>query len=136
MDAGTAQVLRKSRPAGLDWENVSEEIESLGRNDKRSIDSNLGVVLLHLLKWQRQSDKRKPGWKSSIAEHRARIHKLIGESPSLRGYPTEVLREEYNLARLKAADETGLPEHTFPETCPFAIEQVLDEGFWPEASKT
>lgn len=128
-----AEELRRARPKGLDWENVAEEIESLGRSDQRSIESNLNVVLLHLLKWRQQPEKRKSGWKSSIAEHRVRIRKLIDESPSLRRFPGDVLADEYALARLRAADETGLPEAEFPESCPFTIEQVLDPNFWPDA---
>jgi Domain of unknown function DUF29 len=130
------RALRERRPSGIDWENVSEEIESLGRSDKRSIESNLGVVLLHLLKWRYQADKRKSEWKSTIAEHRARVRKLVSDSPSLRGYPAEVLAEEYALARLKASDETGLPEDRFPDVCPFSAAEVLDGDFWPEAFPT
>jgi hypothetical protein len=123
--------LRNRRIADVDWENVAEEIESLGRSDKRSIEGNLAIVLLHLLKWQHQSDKRKGGWKSSIIEHRVRLLKLIAESPSLRAYPGEVLPEEYGFARQKASDETGLPESHFPESCPFTIQQVMDHDFYP-----
>ena len=130
------RALRERRGTDVDWENVAEEIESLGRSDKRSIESNLGVVLLHLLKWQYQSEKRKAGWKSSVAEHRLRILKLVNESPSLRAYPAEVLAEEYSLARLKAADETGLPEEDFPQACPFTIQQVLEPDFWPTHTQT
>ena len=54
-----AQELRRTRPHGLDWENMAEEIEGLGRSDRRSIESNLSVVLLHLLKWSRQPRKTK-----------------------------------------------------------------------------
>ncbi|MGD9737924.1 MAG: DUF29 domain-containing protein [Bauldia sp.] len=128
-----ARLLRALRPAGIDWENAAEEIESLGRSDKRTIESNLAVILLHLLKWQFQEQARKPGWMSSVAEHRRRIAKLVAESPSLRRYPAVVLGEEYELARLKAADETGLPLETFPEECPYAIGDVLDPAFVPKA---
>jgi hypothetical protein len=127
-----ARALREERPAGLDWSNLAEEIESLGRSDKRSIASNLNVIIAHLLKWQYQPQKRKAGWKASIAEHRARLRGLIKESPSLRSYPAEVLPDEYPLARLKAIDETELPESALPEECPFTIEQILDPDFWPE----
>ena len=130
------RALRERRTTDVDWENVAEEIESLGRSDKRSIESNLGVVLLHLLKWRYQNEKRKAGWRSSIAEHRLRILKLINDSPSLQAYPAEVLAEEYSLARLKAADETGLTESGFPQACPFTIQQVLDPDFWPANAQT
>jgi hypothetical protein len=127
-----ARALRDARPAELDWGNLAEEIESLGKSDKRSIESNLNVVILHLLKWQFQPDGRKGGWRSSIAEHRLRIRKLTDESPSLRRFPGEALAEEYDLARLKAIDETGLPESQIPIQCPFTIDQILDPGFWPD----
>ena len=125
------RLLRERHPSDIDWENVAEEIESLGRSDKRSIESNLNVLLLHLLKWRYQPEKRKAGWKSSIAEHRLRIQKLIDESPSLRNYPAEVLQDEYALARLKAADESGLTEEHFPASSPFTVSQILDPDFWP-----
>jgi hypothetical protein len=129
------QALRGQRATEVDWENVAEEIESLGRSDKRSLESNLNVVLLHLLKWQYQPEQRKPGWQSSIIEHRSRIRKLTNESPSLRSYPAEVLEEEYSLARMKAAGETGIPDKHFPAACPFTIQQVLDLGFYPDEPK-
>jgi hypothetical protein len=129
-----ARLLRELRPAELDWENVAEEIESLGRSDKYRIASNLNVVIAHLLKWRFQPDKRKGGWKSSIIEHRTRVSRLIADSPSLRFYPGEVLAREHVSARLKAVAETELPESTFPEACPFTIEQILDPNFWPDAS--
>jgi hypothetical protein len=130
------RVLRELRPSKIDWENVAEEIETLGRSDKRAIESNLNVILLHLLKWRSQVDQRKSGWRSSIAEHRVRVRKLIDESPSLRSHPAEVLEDEYRLARMKAADETGQSEGHFPRSCPFTIEQVLDPEFLPDAGKT
>ena len=130
-----AEMLRRLRPSDLDWENVAEEIESLGRSDKRSIASNLNVVLLHLLKWRYQAEKRKAGWRSSVTEHRARLQQLLDESPSLKRYPSDILEREYELARLKAIDEAGLPEKRLPLSCPYSIEQVLDLDFWPEATE-
>ena len=125
------RAIREQRLADIDWENVAEEIESLGRSDKRRIESNLNVILLHLLKWQFQPDRQKPGWRSSIAEHRARIGKLLRESPSLRSYPSQVLDEEYVIARMKAIDETGLADEQFPKTCPYTAAEVLDADFLP-----
>ena len=124
-------LLRRLRLPGLDARNVAEEIEDLGSSQRDAIESNLGVVLLHLLKWQFQPAKRKGGWQSSVIEHRHRIAKQLRKSPSLHGYPGEVLAEEYETARRKAAAETELPPTTFPETCPYTVEQVLDDDFWP-----
>lgn len=130
--AAQSLLLRAKQPGGLDWENLAEEIESLGRADKRSIASNLNVLLLHLLKWNYQPGKRKADWRGSIAEHRDRLNELVGDSPSLGTYPADVLWREYATARLKAAGEIGLAESTFPSVCPFTAEEILDPGFWPE----
>jgi len=129
--AAQARVLREVRPAELDWANLAEEIESLGKSDKRSISSNLNVILVHLLKWAYQPEKRKADWKGSIVEHRDRINEVISDSSSLRRYPGSVLAREYVSARLTAAGQTGLPERILPDKCPYTIEQVLDPNFWP-----
>jgi hypothetical protein len=126
-------LLREGHLSDLDRENLAEEIESLGRSDKREIERRLKVLLVHLLKSQFQPEQAKQGWKSTIVEQRRRIHKLVKESPSLRQYPTLVLAEEYEYARDDAAEETGLPVHTFPKTCPYSIADILDLRFYPEA---
>jgi hypothetical protein len=133
---GQAAALRALRPAGLDWENLAEEIDTLGRSQKYRIESNLSVVLLHLLKLRYQPESGKSGWRSSVIEHRRRIERVLRDSPSLRRYPGSVLAEEYETARLRASDETGLPASTFPRSSPFTIEQVLDPDFWPEGKPT
>ncbi|WP_414834155.1 DUF29 domain-containing protein [Afifella sp. YEN Y35] len=130
-----AEALRTRRLADLDWANLAEEIETLGRSDRSEIRSRLTVILLHLLKWRHQPEQRKGGWKASIFEQRVRIADLLEDSPSLHSYPATVLAKEYRIARLKAADETGLPEDRFPETCPFTIEEILDETFLPKAEE-
>ena len=79
--------LRASRPARIDWSHVAEEIESLGKSDRRSLKSDLKVVIEHLIKWRYQAQKRKSGWRSTINEHRDRIERIIEDSPSLAGVP-------------------------------------------------
>lgn len=127
--------LRETRPNSVDWENVAEEIECLGRSEKRSIESNLCVVLVHLLKWQYQPAQRSNDWRASILEHRKRIHREIKDSPSLRNYPAEVLADEYETARLSASGETVLDETIFPAPCPYSIDEVLDPDYLPDAPK-
>ena len=126
-------LLREGPLSDLDRENLAEEIESLGRSDKREIERRLKVLLVHLLKSQFQPERAKQGWKSTIVEQRRRIYKLVKESPSLRQYPTLVLAEEYEYARDDVAEETGLPVHAFPKTCPYSIADILDLKFYPEA---
>ncbi len=101
-----------------------------GGVDKREIESRLSTLLLHLLKWQFQAERRKTGWLLTIREQRHQIKKLINESPSLKAYPRKQLASEFEFARLKAADETGLPEKDFPADCSLSdCRALLDHGF-------
>jgi hypothetical protein len=128
-------LLREGRLSSLDRENLAEEIESLGGSEEDEIGSRLNVLLIHLLKWRYQPDKRSSGWRGTLAEQRYRIGRRLKRSPSLRAFPGEVLADEYRTARLLAAGETGLTENIFPETCPFTIDQILDESFLPDAAE-
>ena len=125
-------LLREGRFTDLDRENLAEEIESLGRSDRREIENRLKVLLVHLLKYKYQQEGRSGSWKATIREQRARIAKLLKESPSLGFYPAKVLPEEYSFAKPEAATETGLPEDAFPVECPFSISELLDLAFYPE----
>jgi Domain of unknown function DUF29 len=128
----TAQLLRSGNLADLDVVNLLEEIESMGNSDKHALSSDLVVILLHLLKWQYQPNKRTRSWEKSIAEHRRRIRKILKSSPSLRNYFQQTFDECYLDSRKQAKIETRLPLAHFPEICPFTSEQVLDEDFLPE----
>ena len=128
-----AAKLRARAHDDIDWENAAEEIETLGRSDKREVRNRLIIILAHLLKWQFQPGKRSSGWRGSLAESRDQIRELIDESASLRPYPASVRDGAYRIARLKAAGESELPEPHFPETCPYSVEQILDLDFLPEA---
>ncbi|WP_442579903.1 DUF29 domain-containing protein [Mesorhizobium sp. ASY16-5R] len=125
-------ILREGRLSDIDRENLAEEIESLGRSQEDEIESRLNVLVMHLLKWRYQAERRTPSWQATIIEQRMRIAKRLKASPSLKNYPASVLDEEYVTARLRAAGETGLSEAIFPESCPFAIGQILDAAFFPE----
>lgn len=125
----TAKLLKEKKFTQLDLENLIEEIESLGKNDKRAISSNLIIVILHLLKWRYQPEKRSNSWKSSIREHRRRIQELLTDSPSLNNYLREILADRYLAAKKQASDETGLSIVAFPEECPFSLAECLDEDF-------
>ena len=128
----TAQKLRVRDYSSVDWENLIEEIEDMGRSERRSLESNLVVVLTHLLKWQYQPDFRSGSWKGSIAEHRRRIRKALLESPSLKPYLQEVFAECYLDAVEQASAETELPVERFPGECPYTSTEVLDSNFLPE----
>ena len=127
-----AERLRRARPASVDWRNLAEEIDSLGRSDKRALGSDLKVVLEHLLKWHYQPGKRSDSWRDSIEEHRDRIARILADSPSLAGWPAAILDDEYARARRKALRDTGLASSEIPQSCPFALDRILDPDFLPE----
>jgi DNA-binding transcriptional regulator YdaS (Cro superfamily) len=126
-----AALIAERRFGELDLEHLVEEIEDLGRSEKREIENRLGVLLVHLLKWHYQIERRSGGWASTIIEQRARLLKRLQESPSLGGYPSEILEEEYAVARARAAAETGLDVASFPARSPYTVDQILDPDFMP-----
>lgn len=127
-----ARLVRERRFDDLDQENVAEELESMGRSDKKEMRSRLEVLIAHLLKWKYQPGARKPGWMSTIDEQRSEIASVIEDSPSLKYYPASIAKGRYRAARLKAAKETGIDFTLFPEDCPFTPEQILDPEFLPK----
>ena len=127
-----AALLRDGKARDLDWTNLAEEIESLGRSDRRALGSYLQVVVMHLLKWQYQPAERSRSWRQSLCTGRDAVADLLDESPSLRPQLGALLAKHYPRARRDARGDTGLPLATFPDTCPWEVEQVLDENFFPE----
>jgi len=127
-----ARLLRLGELSEIDAANIAEEIESMGRSDRRAIESRLTVLLSHLLKWRAQPAARSTSWSGTIREQRRQIEKLVRESPSLRPFVEAALAEAYADAREDAAEEAGLPETAFPAECPFSPEEVLSRRFLPE----
>lgn len=126
-----SESLRDRRVGDLDWDNLAEEVESLGRSQKLEIRSRLRVLLAHLLKWHFQPNRRSHSWQSTIGEQRVHITGIVEASPSLRRYPAETLAWAYTWARTKAQSETGLPLALFPEACPYEVDAVLRDDFLP-----
>jgi hypothetical protein len=127
-----AGLLREGRLSELDVANLLEEIESMGRKDKKAIKSNLVIVLLHLLKHEFQPKRRSRSWLDSILEHRQRLRDDLAESPSLRGHLETVYPDAYADARARAITQTGLSERAVPRTSPYTLEEVLDPQFLPD----
>ncbi|MDJ0580164.1 DUF29 domain-containing protein [Crocosphaera sp.] len=127
----TVQLLREGRLTDLDIPNLIEEMKDMGRSEKNALESNLIVLLMHLLKWKYQPQKQSGSWRRSIREHRRRILKAFRNSPSLKRYFEVVFDESYQEARKQAADETGLCLNTFPKNCHFKIEEILDSEYLP-----
>jgi len=127
----TLDQLRNQNYSSVDWQNLIEEIEDIAKAERRSLESNLVIVLLHLLKWQFQPQYRTGSWESSIIEHRRRIHKALEDSPSLKSDLETALSECYESAVKQAKAETQLPLETFPARCPYDVAEVLDDDFLP-----
>jgi Domain of unknown function DUF29 len=119
----------------VDVANLVEEIRDMGRSEKQALESNLTIVLFHLLKYKYQPSRRTRSWLLSIAEHRRRLKKQLKDSPSLRSYIEQVFQECYDDAIRLAEAETGLPRTAFPTESPFAIAQTLDFDYLPEDTK-
>ncbi|MGF1567253.1 MAG: DUF29 domain-containing protein [Nodosilinea sp.] len=127
-----AAALRQGRWQELDPDNLAEEIESLGRSDKRALKHRLEVLLMHLLKWQYQPEKRSHSWRATIVEQRLRILDLLNDSPSLKPYLEAEFANSYINACKLAAAETGLEATAFPRQCPFDLKTVMTDGFLPD----
>jgi len=116
----------------MDVEHLIEEIESMGKSEKRQLKSRLRVLLMHLLKWQYQPSLRSHSWKITIRNQRRDLAEHLLENPSLKNELDSVLVSAYIGALGDAESETGLDESSFPACCPWAYEQIIDLGFLPE----
>ena len=125
-------LLKNGKFNQLDLDNLIEELESMGKSNKKAMWSNLMILLMHLLKYKYQKDYRSNSWRFTIIEHRKRIKRDFKDSPSLRPYFNQIFTECYQDARDLASQETGLPLKTFPPECPFTQIEVLTEDFLPE----
>ena len=128
----TAEVLRAGRFDEVDIEHAAEEIEDIGKRDLKELNSRMQVLLMHLLKWLLQRDKRSPSWQASIVTQRIEIAAILDQSPSLQARLEGELPANYIRAVRRAAPETGLRKEQFPAECPFTMKQILDENFLPE----
>lgn len=128
-----ATKLRLGNLAELDIEYIAEELEGMGRAEKRQLGNRLSLVIMHLLKMTVQSDKLPyygNSWRATIREQRRRVQGLLKDNPSLKPTLGEVFADAYQDAVDEAIRETNLPESAFPETNPFTLEQVLDKDYW------
>jgi hypothetical protein len=125
-----AQLLRNQQFGQIDYNNLAEEIEDMGRSEKRELGSRLEILITHLLKWQFQPNLRSRSWKLTIKEQRLRLEKLLKENPSLKSSIEDLKESTYPLAVISAEKETGLS--SFPETCPYNLTEILFAEFFPE----
>jgi hypothetical protein len=129
-----AGLLRSGRLSEADIEHIAEEIESMGRSEKRELVNRLRILLLHLIKWQFQPNRRGASWEGSIINTRDELEDLLHDNPSLKSQTAEAVISAYRRAVVDAVAETGLKKISFPSTCPWDYNQITDVDFWPEAT--
>ena len=126
-----AALLRAGRLSEVDAQHIAQEIEALGRTEKREMVSRLAVLLLHLLKWAYQPERQGKSWRLTVEEQRRQLARHMRDNPSLRAWQDEAMADAYGDAVLRAERETDLPRDVFPWSCPYSFDQVMDDGFWP-----
>jgi len=122
-------LLSRGQWQSLDIDNLVEEIESLGKQQKQELRNRLGVLIGHLLKWEFQPELRGKSWRSTIVEQRDRIKLHLKDNPSLKSYLDEAVIEAHRLALSLVVRETPLDYPDLPSDCPYAIAQILDPQF-------
>ena len=125
-----ANLLKNRKIQEIDWDNLAEEIEDIGRLEKRQLESRLEILIMHLLQWQFQPNMRSRSWQLTIKEQRLRLEKLLKENPSFKSILTNVRTKIYPLAIVSAEKETGLA--SFPKICPYELTDILAAEFLPK----
>jgi hypothetical protein len=124
--------LRAGNWEALDRENLAEEIESLGREQFNKLESALRVLMIHMLKWDHQPNRRSRSWILSIEAQRLELDNVLSDNPGLKPRTTEALARAFRRARIEAAKETGLEKGEFPEECPYSWNDIVARVFSPE----
>ncbi len=127
-----AALLKAGRLGELDVMNLIEEIESMGRSERRELQSRLTVLLVHLLKWKFQPARRGRSWQLTIEEQRENCLDVLDENPSLTSKLRDILNRAYSHARITASRETGIDKKDFPTDCPWTYEQMVDGNYYPD----
>lgn len=131
----TVEALKQQDWDRVDWDNLIEEVESMGRSEKRELKSRLLVILEHLLKlmfWESEKPQNARGWRNMVIEQRNQVDLILEDSPSLKPWLTESFVESYAKARQQTLQKYGLPVDRFPTQPPFSLEDVLNANWLPE----
>lgn len=126
-----AALLRQRAFAGIDVEEIAEEIEGMARHEKRRLDHRMIQLTMHLLKWRYQPERRGNSWLKSIAFQRRDIKHELAKMPCLRHEMNDDwLAHIWIQAANKAEAETHLTE--LPIDPLWRIEDILDDSYFPD----
>ena len=126
-----ASLLKQGKYQEADMTNIIEEIEVLGRSNKRELVSRSGVLIAHLLKWQYQPNLRSASWEGTIERQRIEIDDLLEENPSLKSHLQEALLKAYKYAFSILKEETPINLKLLPQECPYNFDEMMREDFYP-----
>jgi hypothetical protein len=126
-----ARLVREGHWNAIDRENVAEEIESLGREQFNKLESAIRVLLVHMLKWDHQPDRRSRSWVLSIEAQRVELDDVFSDNPGLKPRIAEAIGRAYRKARIEAAKENGMEKAAFPDQCPYSWDDVVSRAFSP-----
>ncbi len=127
-----AQLMRLGRFREVDLPNVIEEIESLGNEQLHALESFYSLLIMHLLKWQLQPERRSRSWQLTIVNSRNQIKRREKRNTKLRAGAEAIVADIYSEALEEAATETGIAVSVFSTECPYTIEQLRDRDFLPQ----
>ncbi len=126
-----AKLLREGRLSEIDADNLIEELEAMGRSEKRAFVNHLAVLIAHPLKWERQPVLRSKSWRYKIREQRVPVADILEDNPSLKHSLRDLLSKAYGKAILSVVKETCLDEEAFPAACPYSADEIMDAAFFP-----
>lgn len=130
----SATLIREGRLSELDLEHIAEELEGMSASERRELLNRLQILVMHLLKYQFQPERRSKSWKLTIVHQRTAIERLLKQSPSLKRLieAPEEIQDVYQKAVKEAVLETDLEKSVFPLDCPYGTTDLLNDDFWPE----
>ena len=126
------QLLKNNRFHEVDWQNLIEELDSMGRREKRELKSRLIVLIEHLLKlkyWETERAANARGWRITAIEQRRQIQLLLEDSPSLETLLPNLFPDCYQKARQDTLQKYQLPENQFPSDPAFDVKEALNSDF-------
>ncbi|MBF0378002.1 MAG: DUF29 domain-containing protein [Desulfamplus sp.] len=126
-----AWLIRNKKFELIDIEHIAEEIEDVGKSEQRELANRMAVLIAHLLKWQFEPERRGASWTRTIKEQRKALGFHIKDVPSLKNklFNPEWQGAVWADAVTIAIKETGI--ESFPETCPWTIENILSQDWLP-----
>jgi hypothetical protein len=128
----TLEQVKNKQINDLDLDSLSEVLENLVRDTKRSGESYLKQIMIHLLLleyWEVEKINCRH-WAAEITNFRGELE--LDMTTNLRKHLTTTQEKNYQKALKYVIVKTQLPKNTFPNQCPYTLEQLLDEDWFPQ----